>query len=256
MVPGHPSSFLAYNSALPSNMSYQEYYKDYWARRHRQRLRNKYYKRRYGKRRYWFLEQASKKTLDVAGGNGAVLNYFNIENGIVMDVSDSGLSFAKSEFGYEAIKAEVHNGFPIHSSSFEAALLFEILAHITTANAEACLSEIHRILKKHGVLYISQPTCPPDGEHHLTQYFLSPLRQLLHKSGFIIEKLEFVPVFAYKEQFLQLILRHKFQPMRCLFWAACLLLSLLPIGLWEYLCSKFPNTRLVSLYIIRAKKLL
>jgi ubiquinone/menaquinone biosynthesis C-methylase UbiE len=242
-------------------MQYESFYKDFWDNEYDKNFWNNeyekresthYYRKRYDKFKDWLGSFEGKTIIDIGGGYGHLLRYLEIKEGTIIDISESGLVFAREKFGYNTIQANIQKRFPVKEQQYDVAFLFEVLEHLQHGNK--CLSEIHNILKDEGILYVAQPTCPPDGTHHVRQYFLNNLQNDFTKCGFKIEDIKFIPVFIYREEFLNNYRGHMVNLLKKIFWLFCYLLTFIPRVFWEGICRLIPNSRLVSLYLIKARK--
>lgn len=161
-------------------------YEDYWEREYENREKKGYYENLYEGVKKFFRIKPSDNVLDIAGGNGQFSNFIGAKNVTIIDISGSGLKFAKRKFGYKTLKQDVYKRWKVKEESFDVCLCNEILEHLKFPSliiAEAC-----RVLKKEGTLYIGQPNMFPDGLHHLRRISLKYLKIILKENGFKIEE--------------------------------------------------------------------
>jgi SAM-dependent methyltransferase len=95
--------------------------------------------------------------LDVGSGNGAIINHYT-ERGyetVGLDISESLVQKASAQFPKTMFICYDGLNFPLDDSSFDTVLLNDVLEHISYQDIEQVLSEIHRVLKPNGVVYIS-----------------------------------------------------------------------------------------------------
>ena len=167
-------------------------YKDYWKGERRQRKKTGYYTKRYDRLKSFFKFTKTDRIIDIGGGDGQFMEYLDITNATILDISDSGLEFARQR-GFTAIKGDIQSRFDITQKKFNNALCCEVLEHLDYPCKT--LSEINNILVDSGVLYIAQPNIKPNGTHHVRRFKLNELKEDLTKTGFTIESVAFVPAF-------------------------------------------------------------
>ncbi len=142
-----------------------------------------------------FIEKTPElKTLNIGAGeilwieNNLLRNY----NGLVSsDVDKRNLgskNLAKNKVIIDA------TNIPFKNNEFDQIIILDVLEHIK--HHEKVLSEIHRILKKHGKLIISVPNDtllsflnPIRYAQHERHYSIPRISSMLEKSGFKIERL-------------------------------------------------------------------
>jgi len=153
------------------------------------------------------LEEITKyhtrgKILDVGAGNGCYLKAAK-EKGweeFGVDLSSFATEFAKKKFGLEIFNGKLEDArFP--DDFFDVVIMVHTIEHLP--DPANFLKEIHRILKKDGIIYLSTPNFDSynsrrfkekwwalQPEYHL--YFFSPktLRAMLKKSKFKIIKID------------------------------------------------------------------
>lgn len=226
-------------------------YKDYWENGvWENREKRKYYKRLYWRVKDKIVVPKNTKVLDVGGGNGQLMFFLGIENNVdIIDVSDSGLECAKKA-GFNFIKADIQKIFPVKNNSYDNAFCFEVLEHLHAP--EITTSEISRILKPGGMLYVGQPNMRADGVHHVRRFYKKDIINLLQKCGFEIEWIDYVPAFTMREAIVDDIVKTK-SVTRKIKQCVAYILSFLPERA-RYLMARCVPNRFALLFIIKAKK--
>ena len=164
-------------------------YSDYW--KNEFDSRKKYYNNLYGKFKDFYVFPENL-VLDVGGGNGQLAKFLQIKNPLILDVSDSGLRFAKEKFGFKVIKTDLTREWNLNKN-FNCVLCNECLEHLD--KPLETLNKINNVLNIGGIAYISVPNMIPDGEHHKSWIYYRKLKTILNKSGFKIENKIIVPRF-------------------------------------------------------------
>ena len=166
-------------------------YSKYWENEYESR--KKYYQELYGKINNFYKFPENKTVLDIGGGNGQLSNFFKIKKAVIMDISDSGLNFAKKKFGYRVLKQDLGGEWGI-GKQFNVALCNECLEHFESPLE--VMKKANDSLKIDGILYVSVPNMMPDGEHHKAWMYYQKLAKICKESGFKIEKRIIIPRFA------------------------------------------------------------
>ncbi|OGW83102.1 MAG: hypothetical protein A3C47_04765 [Omnitrophica bacterium RIFCSPHIGHO2_02_FULL_51_18] len=229
--------------------SAETFYRDYWVGQEEVRKKRNYYDRLYGRLKHRIEWKQDWKILDVAGGNGQLMQYFNIPQADILDISRSGLAAAKCS-GYRTIFGDIQKRFPIAENTYDAAFLFEVLEHLPYPNKT--LSETHHVLKRGGVLYVGQPNMRADGVHHVRRYYQGPLLEDLEKAGFLIEWIDYVPAYSMPEAILSDIHRNP-SWIRKAIQSCNLILSLFPHSV-RYRMAKTVPDRFALLFVVKAVK--
>lgn len=168
-------------------------YKDYWKGKFEEREKERYYERIYGGGKKFYKFDKNDKILDIGGGNGHFSYFIGAKNVTIIDISDSGLKFAKKKFGYHIIKNELLKRWNVKDGYFDLAFCTEALEHLRYPSL--VIAEAYRVLKNNGILYIGQINMKPDGVHHLKKIHFKYLKRLLKKNGFVIEDYIIMPGF-------------------------------------------------------------
>lgn len=104
----------------------------------------------------------NKKILDIGCGFGAFIKYA-LEKGSIevsgIEISEDDLKEAKSSFKSSKVilKEASAVSLPFPNNYFDTVVSFEVLEHIPKNTENKMFSEINRVLKKNGVLYLSTP---------------------------------------------------------------------------------------------------
>jgi len=168
-------------------------YTKYWEGEFERRKKLKYYEKLYNKYKDFYKFNKSDKIIDIGGGNGHFLHFFGIKKATIIDISDSGLKFAKQKFGYETIKCNLYDRWPVKENYYDIAFCMEVLEHLRYPSL--VIAEVYKVLKRGGILYIGQPNMKPDGKHHVKRIHFKYLKELLEENGFIIEDYIICPGF-------------------------------------------------------------
>lgn len=225
-------------------------YSDYWNNENWQKRENrKYYSKLYGRIKKYIKVPYNAKMLDIGGGDGHLMHYLGLYNAEIMDISDSGLDVA-NKMGFKTVKADIEKEFPLPNSAYDSAFCFEVLEHLRLP--DVTLSEIHRVLKPSGILYIGQPNMRADGYYHLRRYYLEDIRSALIKAGFCIGWVDYIPAFTMSDAILDDICKTK-SLFRKIKQSVALILSFLPWHIRYIMARVIPN-RFALLFIIKAMK--
>lgn len=179
---------------------YQEnYYKEWIEKQMKQRV--PMWKRRL---KELIKHKKAGRLLDVGFGSGTFLKLAREEGFDVFgtEISEYACHYAKNILGIDVIKGELEAA-RLPSKSFDLVTLWHCLEHLP--NPKATLKEIHRILKKDGLLVVAVPNLHNyitrvlyilakgkklklfsmnAKELHLWHFSLCTLTQLLEKAGF------------------------------------------------------------------------
>ncbi|MEM3500701.1 MAG: class I SAM-dependent methyltransferase [Candidatus Woesearchaeota archaeon] len=228
------------------NFNYEKYYRHYWKTEFEKRRCERYYETLYDPIKKDLIVPNSKKIIDVGGGNGQFMNYLGYKNAVIFDISQSGLSFAKDNFGYSIVKGDILRRFPFSKEKFDVAYCFEVLEHLDKPNKT--LSEIHSVLKKNGILFISILNIKPDGVHHKRRWKFNELKTDLEKSGFTIVWSKNIPRFNLSYKKILSGNQSLVQKLILLFGHTILFKKLR-----YFLANKFPDI-FATMYILKCKK--
>jgi len=133
----------------------------------------------------FFSSSIKGNVLDVGCGCKPYKNLFKLATSYVgMDVKNSGHNHydSKVDVFYDGKK------FPFKNCEFDGLVSFEVLEHVF--NPKVFLSEVNRVLKKHGKLLITVPFIWDEHEqpYDFARYSSFGLKYLLKQSGFRIIK--------------------------------------------------------------------
>lgn len=153
----------------------------------------------------WLKTKIPKQStiLDIACGFGYgsdIVSAFLNTGVIGIDIDPKTIQSAKQT--YKNIHCtfavgDIRNLHHIRSGSISAVICFETIEHISLADGEQALSELHRVLSPSGYLIISSPNrfwtqlihLVKKNPFHIHEYFPNELKQVLEKTGFsIIER--------------------------------------------------------------------
>lgn len=222
-------------------------YKDYWDGMYEEREAVGYYQSLYT-RHLGFIKPEGK-ILDVGGGNGHLLRFLRVKKADIIDISDSGVSIAKKS-GYHSILGDIEKPFPAKPGSYDTAMCFEVLEHLH--HPEITIAEMHRCLKRGGILYLGQPNNKADGKIHVRRVYYTGLVKDLRKAGFQILETRFTPAFIHRKS-LSGFYKEKNLMLAAEMFAGYIL-SFIPDRMRSFMARSWPN-RFALMYIIKCKKI-
>jgi acetyltransferase-like isoleucine patch superfamily enzyme len=144
--------------------------------------------------------QPTDIVLDIGAGEGYLTNIFQdkCQHIIGIDYSKEAVHLAKQHYNLDCHHMVCTN-LQFEPESFDKVTCFELLEHITRLQAKKTLSEIHRVLKRGGMLVGSTPIrtmgdkSPPGTYSHIHEYNEPELRKLLQNfSKVAIEGIFFI----------------------------------------------------------------
>jgi SAM-dependent methyltransferase len=155
----------------------------------------------YGKKRF-------QRYLDVGCGDGRwtsdLYEYLN------KDVEAIGIDFSKCAIGFAKlispdIDFRVHRGemLPFETGSFDLVTAIEVIEHVDDGLEETFVSELHRVLRKDGVLLLTTPSWNLRlTHHHFRHYSIERLQNLLGDAGFHILDIrgQSIPCYGLKRR--------------------------------------------------------
>lgn len=112
--------------------------------------------------------------LDIGCGRGEHLVHFG-PGSVGLDVIERNVEFVRA-LGYEAVLANVEDGFPAFERPFDAVFAANLLEHLVAPHL--FLLRLHQLLKPDGLAFIHVPTIPP------LRAFDGVVRRLLGFNGF------------------------------------------------------------------------
>lgn len=153
-----------------------------------------------------------KRILDVGCGDGLITSKMsdNGNNVTGMDISRRALGEAERKYPrIKFVRASAEERYPFEDKEFDVLFAGDIIEHI--ADTWTALSEMHRVLKKKGILVLSTPIhnviknvilCfygfskhfDPTGPH-LRFFTMKSLETLLDECGFRIVKIKYIGRF-------------------------------------------------------------
>jgi len=108
------------------------------------------------------IDIKNKKILDIGCGYGGFLKY-SVENGVLeasgIEISKDDLKTARRYLKKDNVilKEGTALNLPFPNDYFDTVVSFEVLEHIPMNKEDKMFSEIYRVLKKKGVLYLTTP---------------------------------------------------------------------------------------------------
>jgi cyclopropane fatty-acyl-phospholipid synthase-like methyltransferase len=117
-------------------------------------------------------KQRAKKILDLGSGSGRHVIYFSKKGFSVygLDHSLSGLDMTKKwlkEEGFHAelVAQEITDNFPWKDNFFDAVIAIQVIHHADIATIKEIISEVERVVKKNGFIFITVPKLKNQGEN-------------------------------------------------------------------------------------------
>ena len=124
--------------------------------------------------------------LDIGGGEGAILNYAEVKEAIIIDLTET------QNPNYTYIKADISKKLPELNKKFGTIFVMEVLEHLY--NPLYLLAQVYDLLDDNGVCYISVPYTKlntPDkfrkenfDNGHVSRWKYHELKNQLSKLGF------------------------------------------------------------------------
>lgn len=117
-------------------------------------------------------KNGTKKVLDLGSGSGRHVIYL-ARNGFSvygLDNSSSGLDITKKWLKEESLNAELveqemNDNFPWDNNFFDALISIQVIHHADIATIRKIISEIERVIKKNGFIFITVPKLKNQGEN-------------------------------------------------------------------------------------------
>lgn len=147
-----------------------------------------------------YYHGGKSKILDVGCGTGKNIEAFS-EFGECygMDYSDDAILFCKKRGIKNVIKGNIEN-IPFQKQSVDIITALDVLEHVDDRKA---LKEIHRVLKKDGLLIVAVPAFPKlwsrwdEILHHKRRYTKRSLEKTLQVNNFKILKISYMYSFMF-----------------------------------------------------------
>lgn len=100
-----------------------------------------------------------QKILDIGCGDGFTTNLLSkiALEVIGIDISSSGIRFAKTKCGWIQFVLASATSLPFRTQYFDTITMFEVIEHLYPQDAEKAVHEIHFILKKTGKFILTTP---------------------------------------------------------------------------------------------------
>jgi len=117
-------------------------------------------------------KQGAKRILDLGSGSGRHVIYFLKEGFSVfgLDNSPAGIAMTKKWLQKEGLSAELTkqemtDRFPWNNNFFDVVISIQVIHHADTITIKKIISEIERVLKKNGFIFITVPKLKNQGEN-------------------------------------------------------------------------------------------
>lgn len=147
------------------------------------------------------------RILDVGCGTGAAFNYLSKYGEIIgIDISDDALKYAKKKGN---VKIGSITAIPFGDSSFDLVVCLDVLYHLYVKNYREAISEMHRVLKKEGILLLREPAFDwLKSSHDVVDYtarrfVAKEIKNELERKSFKILKLTYVNFLLFPLVFLK-----------------------------------------------------
>ncbi len=158
----------------------------------------------------FLLRYAPKKKnisiLDVGCGSGAALRYLSkIGKTIGLDASNEAIKYARRRG--KVVKGDIQS-LPFPSATFDIVTCMDVLYHQWVNNEDKAIAEMHRVLKKGGILLLREPAFEwlrsnEDAVGYTTRrYRVEIIKHKLQKS-FHIHKLSYANFFLFPLAFIK-----------------------------------------------------
>ncbi len=132
----------------------------------------------------------ASRVLDVACGTGygaGLLREGGAQCVVSVECSADALRFGASRYGLQAVRADAHC-LPFGESCYDVVVCFETIEHL--AKPELFLSEVNRILRQNGALFISTPNAHRsngDNPYHIREFTFEELTTFVLRAGLDVE---------------------------------------------------------------------
>ena len=143
------------------------------------------------------------KILDVGCGTGGVLSMLSrYGNSFGVDVSPEAINYCKKR-KLNNIKIGTAEKLPFPDNTFSIVVCLDVLYHKGIKNDTTALKEIHRVLRRDGVLILTDSANKTLWSRHdisahaRTRYSKNEINDKLTKCGFIILKLSYYNFFLF-----------------------------------------------------------
>ena len=143
------------------------------------------------------LPAHSRSLLDIGCGTGMTAAHLGTRCAVTgVDVSPLALSSCRAR-NIKSLAAASATALPFHDSTFDAALMIDVLYHRGVTDKAAALRETARVLRNDGTLIINVPAyqwlyAGHDEAVHTDRRFTRPeIRSLLEASGFEVQQLSY-----------------------------------------------------------------
>jgi SAM-dependent methyltransferase len=136
----------------------------------------------------YVLKSNEDKVLNAGAATGATSEMLKKYARVTSLEYDSDCASFLSEILNEPVLNESLTSLPMESGSLDAVCAFDVIEHID--DHRLAISEIHRVLKKDGIVFLTVPAYNflwsehDEVNHHFRRYTLNELQDLLVMSGF------------------------------------------------------------------------
>lgn len=137
------------------------------------------------------------RILDAGCGTGFMLKELeNVGLSFGVDISEAALRYCKKRNVRRIAQASV-SGLPFYNETFDIIILADVLYHRLVLDDELAIREIHRLLKKNGILILNVPAHDTLRRFHdeavytRHRYSLQEVSNKTEKSGFTILKITY-----------------------------------------------------------------
>jgi len=105
------------------------------------------------------------KVLDVGCGDGVLLKL--LPNAVGLEISEKAIKFCRDK----GLKNKIVKGsclaLPFKAHEFDGAAFLEVIEHLEEEDVKKALKELHRVVKKDGIIVLSTPQRIPTLEWHI-----------------------------------------------------------------------------------------
>src|SRR3989338_314758 len=137
------------------------------------------------------------RILDAGCGTGFILKELdNVGLSLGIDISEVALGYCKKRNIHRIAQASVSK-LPFCEETLDIIILADVLYHKLVSDDEVAINELHRVLRKNGILILNVPAHDTLRRHHdeaihtRHRYGLRELSNKIEKSGFAILKISY-----------------------------------------------------------------
>ncbi len=161
---------------------------------------------------WWFLEHQilvkkhistnnNTLLLDIGCGTGKILSLFSQGSRVGLDIEDIALKLCREKKLPHLLQADAFY-LPFKEETFDYALILQVLYHRRAKEEKKVLKEVWRVLKRGGILLITEPAFEflrrehDIVEHTRKRFTREELTQVVSEAGFKIVKTSYVYSYA------------------------------------------------------------